>query len=75
MVLKAIQTADLDHPSVQPVPYVGIGYVGIPQFQSIGTNVGQIIAGALTGRQSVGDALKTAQTATARMMAQAGYKQ
>ena len=73
VVLKAIQSADPNHPSVQPVPYVGIGYVGIPQFQSIGTEVGQIIAGALTGRQSVGDALQTAQTATARTMAQAGY--
>lgn len=73
IVLKAIQTADLDHPTAQPVPYVGIGYVGIPQFQSIGTEVGQIIAGALTGRQSVADALQAAQASTARTMAQAGY--
>ena len=72
-VLKAIQTADLDHPTAQPVPYVGIGYVGIPQFQSIGTEVGQIIAGALTGRQSVADALRAAQASTARTMVQAGY--
>ena len=73
VVLHAMQTADLTHPSVLPVPYVGIGYVGIPQFQAIGTTVGQIVASALTGRQSVPAALQAAQTATERTMRQAGY--
>ena len=72
-VLDAIQTADLHHPTLLPVPYVGIGYVGIPQFQAIGTNVGQIIAGALAGRQSVDAALAQAQDATRRTMQEAGY--
>ena len=73
VVLKAIESADLAHPSVLPVPYVGIGYVGIPQFQGIGTEVGQIIAGALAGRQTVEAALRTAQSSTSRAMRQAGY--
>ena len=73
VVLQAMRTADLEHPTSQPVPYVGIGYVGIPQFQAIGTDVGQIIAGALTGRQSVDAALARAQTATERTMAEAGH--
>ncbi len=73
VVLDAIETADLDHPSAEPVPYSGIGYVAIPQWQAIGTDLGQMIAGALSGKQGVGAALQQAQTDTRRTMAEAGY--
>jgi ABC-type glycerol-3-phosphate transport system substrate-binding protein len=57
------------------VPYTGIQYVAIPEFQAIGTTVGQMIAGALTGQMSVDDALKQAQASVAATMQQAGYTQ
>ena len=72
---KAIETADLNHPTAQKVPYTGIQYVAIPEFQAIGTTVGQIVAAALTGQSSVDDALKQAQTSVAATMQQAGYGQ
>lgn len=72
-VLEAIQTADPTHPSVKPVPYTGIQYVGIPEFQAIGTQVGQTIAAALSGRLSVDDALRLAQSFTSRMMRRSRY--
>ncbi len=74
-VEQAIETADLTHPTAQPVPYTGIQYVAIPEFQAIGTTVGQIIAGALTGQTTVDDALKQAQASVASTMQQAGYGQ
>ncbi len=74
-VKKAIETADLNHPTAQKVPYTGVQYVAIPEFQAIGTTVGQIIAGALTGQTSVDDALKQAQASVAATMQQAGYGQ
>lgn len=74
-VEQAIQTADLNHPTAQPVPYTGIQYVAIPEFQALGTSVGQLIAAALTGRTSVDDALKQAQNSVASAMEQAGYTQ
>ncbi|CAH2601441.1 Various polyols ABC transporter, periplasmic substrate-binding protein [Rhodovastum atsumiense] len=74
LVNQAIQTADLRHPSAQPVPYVGIQYVAIPEFQAIGTTVGQALAGALTGQSSVEDALKGAQASVTATMQQAGYQ-
>ena len=52
-VEHAIQTADLAHPTAQPVPYTGIQYVAIPEFQAIGTTVGQLMAAALTGQSTV----------------------
>ncbi len=63
------------HPTAQPVPYTGIQYVAIPEFQAIGTTVGQLMAGALTGQMSVDAALKQAQSQVSAAMQQAGYTQ
>lgn len=72
-VLNAIQTADPKDPSAKPVPYTGVQYVGIPEFQAIGTQVGQMVAAALAGQRSVDQALSAAQRAAERTMRQAGY--
>ena len=74
LVLNAISTADPQHPSAQPVPYTGIQYVDIPEFQGIGTAVGQIIAGVLAGRTSIDTGLATAQSLANRAVQQAGYQ-
>lgn len=74
-VKTAIMTADLNHPTAQKVPYTGIQYVAIPEFQAIGTTVGQMVAAALTGQMSVDEALKQAQASVTSTMQQAGYTQ
>ncbi len=74
-VKKAIESVDLAHPTAQPVPYTGVQYVAIPEFQSIGTTVGQMMSATLTGQMSVDDFLKQAQTSVAATMQQAGYTQ
>jgi sorbitol/mannitol transport system substrate-binding protein len=71
--LQAMQTADPTNPAIKPVPYTGIQFVGIPEFQSFGTVVGQNISGALAGKSSVDQALKDSQAAVARAVKQAGY--
>ncbi|KTT58003.1 sugar ABC transporter substrate-binding protein, partial [Pseudomonas oryzihabitans] len=71
--LEMLQHADPAHPSAKPVPYVGIQYVTIPEFQAIGTSVGKLFAAALTGQMSVEQALQAAQQSTAREMKRAGY--
>jgi sorbitol/mannitol transport system substrate-binding protein len=75
IVLKSIQTADPTHPSVEPTPYKGVQFVAIPEFQAIGTQVGQTMAAALTHRVSVDRAVEQAQTTTERFMKHAGYIQ
>jgi len=74
-VEEAIQTADLSKPTMNPVPYTGIQYVAIPEFQAMGTQVGQLVAAALTGSASVDDVLRQAQAAVQSTMEQAGYGQ
>jgi sorbitol/mannitol transport system substrate-binding protein len=73
MTLDSINAADPTKPTVKPVPYVGVQFVAIPEFQGIGTTVGQIFSAALAGQTSVDDALKQAQDVTTREMAKAGY--
>lgn len=72
-VLNAIKTANPTDATVQKVPYIGVQFATIPEFQSIGTVVGQQVAGALTGKSTVDAALKAAQASTERAMRQAGY--
>jgi sorbitol/mannitol transport system substrate-binding protein len=71
--LKAMQTADPTNPCVQKVPYTGITFVGIPEFQSLGTTVGQNVAGMVTGKTSLEQTLKLNQNEAERTMKQAGY--
>ncbi|MGV2129191.1 ABC transporter substrate-binding protein [Agrobacterium vitis] len=73
MTLDSINSADPKHPTVKPVPYEGVQYVAIPEFQGIGTAVGQQFSAALAGQTTVDQALKTAQTLTEREMKKAGY--
>src|SRR5256885_11239984 len=50
MTLDSINGADPTHPTVRPVPYTGVQFVAIPEFQGIGTTVGQQFAAALAGQ-------------------------
>jgi sorbitol/mannitol transport system substrate-binding protein len=63
ITLQSIDGTDPDHPTVDPVPYVGVQYVDIPQFETLGLTVGQQIAGAIAGTESVSQALQAAQSA------------
>lgn len=73
MTLDSINAADPKNPAVKPVPYVGVQFVAIPEFQGLGTTVGQLFSAALAGQMSVDDALAQAQSVTTREMTRAGY--
>ena len=72
-VLNAIETTNPAKPTVNPVPYTGVQFASIPEFQGIGTTAGQDIAAALAGQDTGDQALAKAQTAAERTMKQAGY--
>jgi sorbitol/mannitol transport system substrate-binding protein len=73
MTLDSINSADPTHPTVKPVPYVGVQFVAIPEFQGIGTAVGQQFSAALAGTMKPDQALKNAQALTTREMTKGGY--
>ena len=71
-VRDAIDNSNPNGKTAQPRPYVGAQFVGIPEFQGIGTQVGQTVAATLSGGLSVDQALRSAQSATQRAVRQAG---
>ena len=73
MTLNSMNAADPTHPTVKPVPYVGVQFVAIPEFAGIGTKVGELFSAALAGQMSADDALAQAQTYTTDAMTKAGY--
>jgi sorbitol/mannitol transport system substrate-binding protein len=73
LTLESINTADPTKPTVKPVPYVGVQFVAIPEFQGLGTKVGQFFSAALAGSTTGEQALASAQKAVTRDMKRAGY--
>ena len=73
MTLASIQAADPQNPTVEEVPYTGIQYVAIPEFQSIGTAVGQRFALSLEGAISSDEALANAQWVTGKVIERARF--
>jgi sorbitol/mannitol transport system substrate-binding protein len=71
--LDSINSADPTHPTVKPVPYTGVQFVAIPEFQGIATDVGQDFSAALAGSMTVDAALAKAQASTEAAMKKAGY--
>ena len=73
VTLESLKRVDPNHPTLKPVPYVGIQLVTIPEFQAIGTQVGKLFSAALTGQMKVDQVLASAQQSTEREMKRAGY--
>ncbi|WP_370199224.1 sugar ABC transporter substrate-binding protein [Roseibium sp.] len=73
MTLDSINSADPQNPTVDPVPYVGVQFVAIPEFQGMATVVGQAFSAALAGSMDADAALAAAQATAEREMKKAGY--
>jgi sorbitol/mannitol transport system substrate-binding protein len=71
--LQSIESADPLHPTVRPVPYTGVQFVEIPEFQGIAAKVGQDFSDAVAGTITVDQALARAQSLAQAAMQKAGY--
>ncbi|CEA07354.1 Lactose-binding protein precursor [Arthrobacter saudimassiliensis] len=59
--LQAMASAAQETSMTERVPYPGLQFVGIPEFQDLGTRVAQQISAAVAGQKSVPEALEQAQ--------------
>ncbi|WP_210526832.1 ABC transporter substrate-binding protein [Rubellimicrobium arenae] len=75
MTIDSINAADPQQPTVDPVPYTGVQFVAIPEFQGLGTSVGQEFSAALAGEKTADEALASAQEIATQEMTSAGYIQ
>ncbi len=73
MTLDSINAADPNQPTVDPVPYTGVQFVAIPEFQGLATAVGQQFSAALAGSMTAEEALAAAQELAVTEMTKAGY--
>jgi len=74
IVKSSILSANQRNATLQPVPYVGIQYVDIPEFSGMGTSVSNLISAAIAGRMSVNSALSQAQKLAQDTAVKGGYK-
>lgn len=70
---QAIATADPQDSTVPRSPYTGVQLAVIPEFQAIGTAVGQQVSAIITDGLDIDEALARAQRAAERKMREAGY--
>jgi sorbitol/mannitol transport system substrate-binding protein len=61
VTMESIAHADVTNATVDPVPYIGIQYVDIDEFQSLGDNVSKEFAKLFVGGETVDQALAKAQ--------------
>lgn len=59
--LASMADATQEKTMTEPVPYPGIQFVGIPEFQDLGTRVGQQISAAIAGQVPVDQAIEQSQ--------------
>ena len=73
IILHSIQNADYERPTLSPVPYQGVQYVSIPEFQSLGEAVSQQLAAYVAGQKSLDQALSDSQAAAVKVAREGGY--
>ena len=61
LTAQTLRSVDPTHPGVDPQPWTGIQFVGIPEFQDVGNQTSQQIANTFSGSESVTDALNKGQ--------------
>jgi sorbitol/mannitol transport system substrate-binding protein len=65
VTVDSIAHADVTHSTVDPVPYIGVQYVDIPEFQQLGDQVSQEFAKVIAGNETVDQALQKANALAA----------
>ncbi|WP_455851462.1 ABC transporter substrate-binding protein [Pantoea endophytica] len=69
-VRAAIDSATVEQPTLNPVPYQGVQYVSIPGFDQMGNAVGQNLADMLSGKLTLDEALTKNQQDVMRIYQQ-----
>lgn len=74
ITLDSMLNVDWKNATLKPVPYKGIQYLLIPEFQQLGNEVSQEIAAAIAGNKTVDEALEAAQKLAEQVAVEGGYK-
>ena len=72
--LDALSDLDFNHPCKDEVPYVGLQYIAIPEFQEAGDKMTEALAAYVTDEITLDEALATTQKAFEQAAEEGGYK-
>jgi len=61
MTLKTLQSTDFTKPTLEPVPYVGLQYIAIPEFADAGTQMTQYLADYVVDKITLDEAIQKTQ--------------
>lgn len=73
--LEALSNLDFNNPCKDPVPYVGLQYIAIPEFQEAGDKMTEELAAYVTDEITLDEALAATQEAFEKAAEEGGYKE
>jgi len=72
--LVSLQSMDFTHPTLQPVPYVGLQYIAIPEFADAGTKMTQWLADYVVDKISLDEAIQNTNDLFNQIAVDGGYR-
>ncbi|MEN6492464.1 MAG: sugar ABC transporter substrate-binding protein [Rectinema sp.] len=74
MTLKTLESMDFTHPTLEPVPYVGLQYIAIPEFADAGTQMTQYLADYVVDKISLDEAIRKTNDLFNQVARDGGYQ-
>ncbi len=74
MTVKALKAMDFTKPTIDPVPYVGLQYIAIPEFADAGTQMTQFLADYVVDKITLDEAIKKTNDVFNQVAIDGGYR-
>jgi sorbitol/mannitol transport system substrate-binding protein len=74
MTLKTLENIDFTNPTLEPVPYVGLQYIAIPEFTDAGTKMTEYLADYVVDKITLDEAISRTQEVFEQVAEDGGYK-
>ncbi len=72
--LKTLESTDFTKPTLEPVPYVGLQYIAIPEFADAGTKMTEYLADFVVDKITLDEAISRTQEVFDQVAEDGGYK-
>ncbi len=72
--LRTLESTDFTKPTLEPVPYVGLQYVAMPEFADWGTKMTEYLAAYVTDKMTLDEAIKKTNDLCNQVAKDGGYQ-
>lgn len=74
MTLKTLEAIDFTKPTLEPVPYVGLQYIAIPEFADAGTQMTEWLAAYTVDKMDLDEAIRRTEDLFNQVAVDGGYR-